>query len=185
MSCCFAFLDYSVLEITIGVAVGVLALGAGAIVFFYQKVKKIASFTSMDWLAHWSEVSYSGSNDQSNDQGRTLTRTKSNETSGTLPVDNTVPAKISTIRVSDNPQIFFRGNMVMLRFCDKPKIDLNNELQQEVRDVHGVNQENLVRFVGAVLGPERTAVLYEYCFKGNLQVICQRFGLSHNGTLSQ
>ena len=72
----------------------------------------------------------------------------------------------------------WRGQMVMVRICDRKYIELNKKLLAEVKVVRDIVHDNLLRFLGAIFDLDHTAVIGEYCSKGSLQVKRHKINLS-------
>ncbi|XP_055338944.1 atrial natriuretic peptide receptor 1-like isoform X2 [Paramacrobiotus metropolitanus] len=154
-------------EIVVGVALGILVLVGITGFLMYKRAREEVNLSSMDWLAQWSELTYNdGANRKSHNS---VTTVNSSKTESTKKHDKMTLNFTTSNSFSKTHQVFFRGNLVLLRMCEKRKIELTKELRDEVKSVRIVIHENLMRFVGAILGPEQTAVLLEFCSKGNLQ----------------
>ncbi|GAV08404.1 hypothetical protein RvY_18097 [Ramazzottius varieornatus] len=69
-----------------------------------------------------------------------------------------------------------RGVLVVLRMCEGAHVDLSARTRQEVRTVKSLNNENLMKFVGACIESDHVSVFGEYCSRGTLQV---RAGHAH------
>ena len=171
-------------EITIGISFGILVLVGVVGMFVYRKIKEDAALSSMDWLASWNEVLFSKNPAASGSKASLNTINSRVNTPDNLKaalpalravIDGHHGREASMVSTSATNELrtvsaIFRGNSVLVRECEKHKIELNHQLLIEVRNVRVTNHENLLRFVGAIIGPEKTAVLNEMCSKGNLQV---------------
>ena len=177
------FTEQPITEITIGVAFGLLVLLGVAILLVYRKIKEESTLSSMDWLANWSEIVFNHNPQAESRVTMNSAKSKMSFTEGPsfgLHHANSngkdhhqgPERDVSTHSTMNHrtATATFRGVSVMVRHTEKHKIDLSKGLLLEIRDVRTATQENLLRFVGAILGPERTAVITEMCSKGNLQV---------------
>ncbi|XP_055338946.1 atrial natriuretic peptide receptor 2-like isoform X2 [Paramacrobiotus metropolitanus] len=153
-------------EMTVGVALGVMLIGGVVGFLMYKRAQELAALSSMDWLAQWSELTYNeGSKSRSSRMSVMTVESRKSE----MNTKQDRATLFSENAVARTHQVFFRGNLVLLRMCEKKKIDLTKEVREEVKKVRIVTHENLMRFVGAILGPDQTAVLMEFCSKGCLQ----------------
>lgn len=130
--------------------------------------------SSTDWLAQWWEITYQ------NEESSHKVRPVGSETTKDADSSAMYPGKFKKMlsqkdrsnrsAVPKGQQVFLRGNLVILRSCRKLKLELTREVRRQVKDVRTALHENILRYVGAILGPDGTAVLYEFCAKGTLQV---------------
>ncbi|XP_055357823.1 atrial natriuretic peptide receptor 2-like [Paramacrobiotus metropolitanus] len=74
--------------------------------------------------------------------------------------------------------VTFRNTPAILRPCEHARIELTERIRSEVRIVKSMSNENVAKFLGACIEPTHTAVLMEYCSRGNLHDVL------HNDTLN-
>lgn len=159
------FIDRPITEITIGISFGILVLVGVVGMFVYRKIKEDAALSSMDWLATWDEVTFT-----KNPTGESRTSLATSNTRASTPdhLTSATPGgkfavypgrEASTVSTSTTElrtvSAIFRGNSVLVRECDKQKIELNHHLLVEVKNVRVANHENLLRFVGAIISRKR------------------------------
>ncbi|OQV21653.1 Atrial natriuretic peptide receptor 1 [Hypsibius exemplaris] len=158
-------------EITIGVAFGLLVLLGLAILLVYRKIKEEAALFQWTGWPPGRRLRTSTTPKRNRRITMQSEKSKISFTEGTnfgLHADREVSTH-SNVTAHRTASATFRGTNVIVRNCERHKIELNKQILLEVRDVRTANHENLLRFVGAILGPERTAVITELCSKGNLQ----------------
>ena len=67
----------------------------------------------------------------------------------------------------------FRGIRVIVRVCERDQLIINRSVLIEVKTVRSIQDDNVARLMGLCAGPQRVAVMYEYCAKGSLFVSSQ------------
>ncbi|GAU96048.1 hypothetical protein RvY_07549 [Ramazzottius varieornatus] len=159
-----AICDYSGqnLGIALGVVGSLLLIGciAGAIAF--RILKRRAELAQLDVLGTWREV----------DKPQIAIAKK---------LAKEVEAMGSHVSVEHNkllddysyfgPQTVnatFRGIRVIVRICEKDHVIINRSVLVEVKTVRAIQDDNVARLLGLCAGPQRVAVMYEYCAKGSL-----------------
>ncbi|RWS25010.1 atrial natriuretic peptide receptor 1-like isoform X3 [Leptotrombidium deliense] len=92
-------------------------------------------------------------------------------------VDSSVSAE--TIAAADlNRQVFvktgyYKGTVVAIKPLNKSRVEVNRSLMIEMKKVKDLQNDHIVRFIGACVDPPSMCLITEYCPKGSLQDILE------------
>ena len=122
-----------------------------------------------EWLAEWEDLQM----DSMATQSRMSLNSSSSLSKPSLRSDDDGVSRRSHRKPPpSNGRLAFgtwHGRLVMVSLCE-PHIVNFKRLEAEVKAVRVMSHDNILRFLGAVAGPDQYAVIDEYCSKGTLQV---------------
>ncbi|XP_055346998.1 atrial natriuretic peptide receptor 1-like [Paramacrobiotus metropolitanus] len=159
---------------SIGSLLVLIGLISGLVLFI--KARREAKASNSVWIAEWDDLqsdhgARTGSSRMSMMSGTTASATSGSKTS--MPTSEGSSQRTRTGKPPPSSgKLFFtswQGRPVMVRLCEKHRVHLDKRLLNEVKVVRNMIDDNLLRFIGAVLDPEHLAVIGEYCSKGSLQ----------------
>ncbi|OQV18216.1 Atrial natriuretic peptide receptor 1 [Hypsibius exemplaris] len=154
-------------------AVVVLAFLIGCLVC-YCRTKDARARADNDWIAEWEDLQMdvvgAGSSRMSmnslNSSSKSMSKPslQSDEEGGSLRKRRKPPPSNGKLGFAN-----WQGRLVMVIICEKQLLRLNRSMAAEIKLVRNLSDEHILKFLGAVLGPDNVAVLGEYCSKGTLQ----------------
>ncbi|GAU96046.1 hypothetical protein RvY_07548-1 [Ramazzottius varieornatus] len=141
-------------------------LGAG--IRYCIKHRNVKSKHHSEWLAEWEDITM----DALSTQSRMSLNSNSSLSKPSLRSDDDSASRRSKKKPppSSGRLAFgtWQGRLVMVTLCEPHIVNLKKMLS-EVKVVRGMSHDNILHFLGAVVGPDHYAVIGEYCSKGTLQ----------------
>ncbi|XP_055337347.1 atrial natriuretic peptide receptor 2-like [Paramacrobiotus metropolitanus] len=83
-----------------------------------------------------------------------------------------------SVMLTSVTMVICRSTAAILRPCEHARIALTERTRNEVRIVKSMSHDNVAKFLGACIEPTHTAVLMEYCSRGNLHDVLHNDALN-------
>ncbi|XP_052084285.1 atrial natriuretic peptide receptor 1-like isoform X5 [Mytilus californianus] len=176
------FPEYGIVIIVLG---SLLVIVLVAAFFIYRHIKLEAELAEMNWRVKWEDIMFGTmENDKKlRRQGSTLSLTRdTHKRSSTekLSIASSVSRDTIAVHLSDvgQRQLFtktgyYRGAIVAIKSIDKSNITINKPLLLEIKKIKDLQNDHIVRFLGACIDPPNMCIITEYCQKGSLQDVLE------------
>ncbi|XP_052084290.1 atrial natriuretic peptide receptor 1-like isoform X9 [Mytilus californianus] len=167
------FPEYGIVIIVLG---SLLVIVLVAAFFIYRHIKLEAELAEMNWRVKWEDIMFGTmENDKKlRRQGSTLSLTRK------LSIASSVSRDTIAVHLSDvgQRQLFtktgyYRGAIVAIKSIDKSNITINKPLLLEIKKIKDLQNDHIVRFLGACIDPPNMCIITEYCQKGSLQDVLE------------
>ncbi|XP_063438134.1 atrial natriuretic peptide receptor 1-like isoform X2 [Mytilus trossulus] len=176
------FPEYGIVIIVLG---SLLVIVLVAAFFIYRHIKLEAELAEMNWRVKWEDIMFGTmENDKKlRRQGSTLSLTRdTHKRSSTekLSIASSCSRDTIAVHLSDvgQRQLFtktgyYRGAIVAIKSIDKSNITINKPLLLEIKKIKDLQNDHIVRFLGACIDPPNMCIITEYCQKGSLQDVLE------------
>ncbi|XP_071139405.1 atrial natriuretic peptide receptor 1-like isoform X4 [Mytilus edulis] len=176
------FPEYGIVIIVLG---SLLVIVLVAAFFIYRHIKLEAELAEMNWRVKWEDIMFGTmENDKKlRRQGSTLSLTRdTHKRSSTekLSIASSCSRDTIAVHLSDvgQRQLFtktgyYRGAIVAIKSIDKTNITINKPLLLEIKKIKDLQNDHIVRFLGACIDPPNMCIITEYCQKGSLQDVLE------------
>ncbi|GFO42895.1 guanylate cyclase [Plakobranchus ocellatus] len=139
-------------------------------------VKLEAELADMNWKVKWEDIMFGspGKNKKLERQGSRMSLNRKNSYNSSCSGD-TIAAHLSN---DGNRQLFtktgyYKGAIVAIKVINKCNITIHKPLLMEIKRIKDLQNDHIVRFVGACVDPPHQCIITEYCPKGSLQDVLE------------
>ncbi|KAH9523542.1 Nitrogen permease regulator 2 [Bulinus truncatus] len=144
-------------------------------VLVYRHIKLEAELAEMNWRVKWEDILFGspGKNKKLERQGSRMSLNKRNSYHSSCSGD-TIAAHLN----NENRQLFtktgyYKGAIVAIKTVVRTNITLHKPLLLEIKGIKDLQNDHIVRFVGACIDPPNQCIITEYCPKGSLQDVLE------------
>ncbi|KAK3733152.1 hypothetical protein RRG08_046076 [Elysia crispata] len=144
--------------------------------FVYRYAKLEAELAEMNWKVKWEDILFGspGKNKKLERQGSRMSLNRKNSYNSSCSGD-TIAAHLSN---DGNRQLFtktgyYKGAIVAIKLINKSNITIHKPLLMEIKRIKDLQNDHIVRFVGACIDPPHQCIITEYCPKGSLQDVLE------------
>ncbi|XP_046585125.1 atrial natriuretic peptide receptor 1-like isoform X2 [Haliotis rubra] len=166
------FPEYGIVIIVLG---SLLVIVLIAVFFIYRHIRLEAELAEMNWRVRWEDILFGSPerNKKLDRQGSRRGVTRKNSYMSTCSGDT-----IAHLNDSANKQLFtktgyYKGAIVAIKPIRRATITISKPLLLEVKRVKDLQNDHIVRFVGACIDVPNQCILTEYCPKGSLQDVLE------------
>ncbi|XP_071098893.1 atrial natriuretic peptide receptor 1-like [Haliotis cracherodii] len=166
------FPEYGIVIIVLG---SLLVIVLIAVFFIYRHIRLEAELAEMNWRVRWEDILFGSPerNKKLDRQGSRRGVTRKNSYMSTCSGDT-----IAHLNDSANKQLFtktgyYKGAIVAIKPIRRATITISKPLLLEVKRVKDLQNDHIVRFVGACIDSPNQCILTEYCPKGSLQDVLE------------
>ncbi|XP_071139419.1 atrial natriuretic peptide receptor 1-like isoform X13 [Mytilus edulis] len=167
------FPEYGIVIIVLG---SLLVIVLVAAFFIYRHIKLEAELAEMNWRVKWEDIMFGTmENDKKlRRQGSTLSLTRKLSIASSCSRD-TIAVHLSDVgqRQLFTKTGYYRGAIVAIKSIDKTNITINKPLLLEIKKIKDLQNDHIVRFLGACIDPPNMCIITEYCQKGSLQDVLE------------
>ncbi|XP_063438137.1 atrial natriuretic peptide receptor 1-like isoform X4 [Mytilus trossulus] len=167
------FPEYGIVIIVLG---SLLVIVLVAAFFIYRHIKLEAELAEMNWRVKWEDIMFGTmENDKKlRRQGSTLSLTRKLSIASSCSRD-TIAVHLSDVgqRQLFTKTGYYRGAIVAIKSIDKSNITINKPLLLEIKKIKDLQNDHIVRFLGACIDPPNMCIITEYCQKGSLQDVLE------------
>ncbi|KAK6184965.1 hypothetical protein SNE40_007304 [Patella caerulea] len=163
------FPEYVIVIIVLG---SVLVVVLIVTIFVYRHIKLEAELAEMNWRVKYEDIMF----------GAPTKNRKLENCESRVSLDRcSEAASINTMVMhldNGNKQLFtktgyYKGAINAIKPIEKQHITIHKPLLLEVKQIKDLQNDHLVRFVGACIDPPHCCILTEYCPKGSLQDVLE------------
>ncbi|XP_074661702.1 atrial natriuretic peptide receptor 1-like isoform X2 [Tubulanus polymorphus] len=152
-----------------------------AVIFIYRYYKLEAELAEMNWRIKWEDIMFGTERCNKGQLKRSGSRMSLNRFESMRgSVVSNISGDTIAICLSDigTKQLFtktgyFRSSLVAIKKVSKTRIEINKPLLLEMKRVKDLQNDHIVRFIGACIDPPNTCIVTEYCQKGSLQDVLE------------
>ncbi|XP_055883418.1 atrial natriuretic peptide receptor 1-like isoform X3 [Biomphalaria glabrata] len=141
----------------------------------YRHIKLEAELAEMNWRVKWEDILFGspGKNKKLERQGSRMSLNRRNSYHSSCSGD-TIAAHLN----NENRQLFtktgyYKGAIVAIKTIVRTNITLHKPLLLEIKGIKDLQNDHIVRFVGACIDPPNQCIITEYCPKGSLQDVLE------------
>ncbi|KAL5020578.1 hypothetical protein ScPMuIL_003470 [Solemya velum] len=167
------FPEYGIVIIVLG---SLLVIVLVAAFFIYRHVKLEADLAEMNWRVKWEDIMFGTleTDKKLKRQGSTLSLTHRMSMTSSCSGD-TIAVHLSDV---GQKQLFtktgyYKGAILAIKKISKISITINKPLLLEIKRIKDLQNDHIVRFVGACIDHPNMCILTEYCQKGSLQDVLE------------
>ncbi|KAK2179118.1 hypothetical protein NP493_512g02032 [Ridgeia piscesae] len=166
------FPEYGIVIIILG---SLLLIVSTSAFFVYRHYKLEAELAEMNWRVRWDDIMFGTL------EKRKLERSGS-RTSLTkrMSYQSNISGDTIAVHLSDlgNKQVYiktgyYKATLVAIKKITKTNINITKPLLMEFKRVRDLQNDHIVRFIGACIDPPNQCILMEYCQKGSLQDVLE------------
>ncbi|XP_022664714.1 atrial natriuretic peptide receptor 1-like isoform X3 [Varroa destructor] len=176
-------IESPILLIVITVVTLASFLGMAVIaLIFYRKMKLETQLANLWWHIKWDEISYPDKQQRKSatslsingdGQNNGATESKTSPRFGTgFPVENGVPGRFGNVHIG-----IYKGMKVAVRQLRICKFTTTRSFLLELKQMHDLTHENLVRLIGLTAEDLNVGVVMEYCPRGSLRDLLENESL--------
>ncbi|ESP00406.1 hypothetical protein LOTGIDRAFT_140809 [Lottia gigantea] len=166
------FPEYGIVIIVLG---SVLLVVLIVTFFVYRHIKLEAELAEMNWRVKYEDIMFGAptKNRKLERCGSRMSLIRRNSITSTVSGDT-----IAIHLDNGNKQLFtktgyYKGAINAIKQINKQHVTIHKPLLMEVKKIKDLQNDHLVRFVGACIDPPHCCVLTEYCPKGSLQDVLE------------
>ncbi|XP_048251029.1 atrial natriuretic peptide receptor 1-like isoform X2 [Haliotis rufescens] len=165
------FPEYGIVIIVLG---SVLLIVLVATFFIYRHIKLEAELAEMNWRVKWDDILFGS-------PGKNKKLDRSGKGKNAERVSFSSSCSRDTIAVLNNVgnrQLFtktgyYKGAIIAIKPISRSSITIHKPLLLEVKTIKDLQNDHVVRFIGACLDSPHQCILTEYCPKGSLQDVLE------------
>ncbi|XP_041349917.1 atrial natriuretic peptide receptor 1-like isoform X1 [Gigantopelta aegis] len=167
------FPEYGIVIIVLGSIILIVLVAA---FFIYRHIKLEAELAEMNWRVRWEDVMI-GSPEKNRKLERQGSRMSLNRRAS-YNSDCSGDTIAVHMRDVNSKQLFtktgyYKGAIVAVKQIPKQCITIHKPLLMEVKRIKDLQNDHVVRFVGACIDSPHQCILTEYCPKGSLQDVLE------------
>ncbi|XP_071081532.1 atrial natriuretic peptide receptor 1-like [Haliotis cracherodii] len=166
------FPEYGIVIIVLG---SVLLVVLIVTFFVYRHIRLEAELAEMNWRVRWDDIMF-GAPEKNRKLERQGSRYSLNRRYSYVSdcSRDTIAVQLGDV----NRQLFtktgyFRGAIIAIKTIARQHITIHKPLLLEVKKIKDLQNDHLVRFIGACIDPPHQCILTEYCPKGSLQDVLE------------
>ncbi|XP_059149224.1 atrial natriuretic peptide receptor 1-like [Physella acuta] len=167
------FPEYFIVIIVLG---SLLLIVLIAVFFIYRHIKLEAELAEMNWRVRWDDILFGApeKNKKLERQGSRLSLRK-----GSLPTSDCSGDTIAVhLNDAGNRQLFtrtgyYKGAIIAIKPITRPNITISKPMLLEIKCMKDLQNDHIVRFIGACIDFPNACILTEYCPKGSLQDVLE------------
>ncbi|XP_061185409.1 atrial natriuretic peptide receptor 1-like isoform X3 [Saccostrea echinata] len=167
------FPEYGIVIIVLGTLLVIVLVAA---FFIYRHIKLEAELAEMNWRVRWDDIMFGTmENDRKmRRQGSNLSLTRRNSVTSDCSGD-TIAVHLSDVaqRQLYTKTGYYKGAIVAIKRINRSSININKPLLMAVKRVKDLQNDHIVRFLGACIDPPNMCIVTEYCQKGSLQDVLE------------
>ncbi|XP_050413228.1 atrial natriuretic peptide receptor 1 isoform X3 [Patella vulgata] len=167
------FPEYGIVIIVLG---SIILLVLIATVFIYRHIKLEAELAEMNWRVRWEDIIFGSpeKNHKLERQGSRMSLNRRNSYMSDCSGD-TIACHLGDV---GNRQLFtktgyYKCAIVAIKKIERSAIAIHKTLLLEIKRIKDLQNDHVVRFLGACIDPPNLCVLTEYCPKGSLQDVLE------------
>ncbi|XP_046575738.1 atrial natriuretic peptide receptor 1-like [Haliotis rubra] len=165
------FPEYGIVIIVLG---SVLLIVLVATFFIYRHIKLEAELAEMNWRVKWDDILFG-----SPGKNKKLDRSGKGKICERMSFSSSCSRDtIAVLNNVGNRQLFtktgyYKGAIIAIKPISRSNITIHKPLLLEVKKIKDLQNDHVVRFIGACLDPPHQCILTEYCPKGSLQDVLE------------
>ncbi|XP_046576411.1 atrial natriuretic peptide receptor 1-like isoform X1 [Haliotis rubra] len=166
------FPEYGIVIIVLG---SVLLVVLIVTFFVYRHIRLEAELAEMNWRVKWEDIMF-GAPEKNRKLERQGSRYSLNRRYSYVSdcSRDTIAVQLGDV----NRQLFtktgyFRGAILAIKIIPRQHITIHKPLLLEVKKIKDLQNDHLVRFIGACIDAPHQCILTEYCPKGSLQDVLE------------
>ncbi|XP_055873396.1 atrial natriuretic peptide receptor 1-like isoform X5 [Biomphalaria glabrata] len=166
------FPEYGIVIIVLG---SILLIVLITVFFIYRHIKLEAELAEMNWRVRWEDILFGApeKNKKLERQGSRLSLRK-----GSLPSDCSGDTIAVHLNDAGNRQLFtrtgyYKGAIIAIKPIPRSNITINKPMLLEIKRMKDLQNDHIVRFIGACIDFPNSCILTEYCPKGSLQDVLE------------
>ncbi|XP_078329452.1 atrial natriuretic peptide receptor 1-like isoform X8 [Crassostrea virginica] len=167
------FPEYGIVIIVLGTLLVIVLVAA---FFIYRHIKLEAELAEMNWRVRWDDIMFGTmENDRRmRRQGSNLSLTRRNSVTSDCSGD-TIAVHLSDVvqRQLFTKTGYYKGAIVAIKRINRSSININKPLLMAIKRVKDLQNDHIVRFLGACIDPPNMCIVTEYCQKGSLQDVLE------------
>lgn len=167
------FPEYGIVIIVLGSLLVIVVIAA---FFIYRHIKLEAELAEMNWRVRWDDIMFGTmENDRKmRRQGSNLSLTRRNSTTSDCSGD-TIAVHLSDVvqRQLFTKTGYYKGAIVAIKRINRSSININKPMLMAIKRVKDLQNDHVVRFLGACIDPPNMCIVTEYCQKGSLQDVLE------------
>ncbi|XP_048750955.2 atrial natriuretic peptide receptor 1-like isoform X4 [Ostrea edulis] len=167
------FPEYGIVIIVLGTLLVIVLVAA---FFIYRHIKLEAELAEMNWRVRWDDIMFGTmENDRKmRRQGSNLSLTRRNSLTSDCSGD-TIAVHLSDVvqRQLFTKTGYYKGAIVAIKRINRSSINISKPLLMAVKRVKDLQNDHIVRFLGACIDPPNMCIVTEYCQKGSLQDVLE------------
>ncbi|XP_013783431.2 atrial natriuretic peptide receptor 1-like, partial [Limulus polyphemus] len=136
--------------------------------FIYRRFKQEAELVSMTWKIKWEEITTSSSTNRYLGSRTSLGRNSLYSSCSEETLASGMKGKQVFTKTG-----YYKGVIVAIKPLVKTRIEINRPLLLELKRMKDLQNDHIVRFIGACVDPPYCCLVTEYCPKGSLQDILE------------
>ncbi|CAG5131906.1 unnamed protein product, partial [Candidula unifasciata] len=158
------------------IVLGTLLLLVLIVVFsIYRHIKLEAELAEMNWRVRWDDILFGvlEKNKKMDRQGSRLSLGRSSVSTGCS--GDTIAVHLNDAR---NRQLFtktgyYKGAIIAIKPINRNNITITKPMLLEIKRMKDLQNDHIVRFIGACIDCSNCCILTEYCPKGSLQDVLE------------
>ncbi|BFZ26126.1 hypothetical protein BsWGS_29165 [Bradybaena similaris] len=166
------FPEYGIVIIVLG---SMLLIVLIAVFSIYRHIKLEAELAEMNWRVRWDDILFGvlEKNKKMDRQGSRLSLGRSSVSTGCS--GDTIAVHLNDAR---NRQLFtktgyYKGAIIAIKPIHRTNITVNKPMLLEIKRMKDLQNDHIVRFIGACIDCANCCILTEYCPKGSLQDVLE------------
>ncbi|KAK7476490.1 hypothetical protein BaRGS_00032238, partial [Batillaria attramentaria] len=167
------FPEYGIVIIVLGSIILIVLVAA---FFIYRHIKLEAELAEMNWRVRWEDILFGspGRSKKMERQGSRLSLTRRYSYTSSCSGD-TIACHLSDggTRQLFTKTGYYKGAIVAIKKLSKNSITIHKPLLLEIKRIKDLQNDHIVRFLGACIDPPHQCILTEYCPKGSLQDVLE------------
>ncbi|XP_065924377.1 atrial natriuretic peptide receptor 1 isoform X7 [Magallana gigas] len=167
------FPEYGIVIIVLGSLLVIVVIAA---FFIYRHIKLEAELAEMNWRVRWDDIMFGTmENDRKmRRQGSNLSLTRRNSMTSDCSGD-TIAVHLSDVvqRQLFTKTGYYKGAIVAIKRINRSSININKPMLMAIKRVKDLQNDHVVRFLGACIDPPNMCIVTEYCQKGSLQDVLE------------
>ncbi|XP_013400521.1 atrial natriuretic peptide receptor 1 [Lingula anatina] len=162
--------EYAIVIMVFSSLLIIVSLGA---FFIYRHFKLEAELAEMSWRIRWEDIMFAHHGGPKR-VGSRISLTRRYSSASQYSVDS-IAVQLSNV---GNKQMFtttgyYKAAVVAIKKINKPSIQLSKPVLLEIKRMRDLQNDHLVRFIGACIDIPNMCILSEYCPKGSLQDVLE------------
>ncbi|CAG5115044.1 unnamed protein product, partial [Candidula unifasciata] len=142
--------------------------------FVYRHIRLEAELAEMNWRVRWDDILFGSpsKNKKLERQGSRMSLNRGSYNSSCS--GDTIAAHLQDgARQLYTKTGYYKGAIVAIKTIEKTNITIQKPLLLEIKRIKDLQNDHIVRFVGACIDPPHQCIITEYCPKGSLQDVLE------------
>ncbi|XP_041356301.1 atrial natriuretic peptide receptor 1-like [Gigantopelta aegis] len=166
------FPEYGIVIILLG---SILIIVLISVFFIYRHIKLEAELSEMNWRVKWDDILFSSPerNVMLERQGSGKKISRKCSLISTASGDTIAAFGDSTSKQLFTKTGYYKNAIIAIKSIHRSSFTISKPLLLNIKRVRDLQNDHVVRFIGACIDPPNQCILTEYCPKGSLQDVLE------------